>query len=410
MSTDSQIAANQANALRSTGPRTAEGKAKARRNALKHGMTCEQENLSNTDEKLHEDRLERWTRAARPQNDMEVYQLESAVRATVNLDRCARNAKAEMDRRTSRAVGHWNGVQTKKLTRAIKFWTTQPANCVAQLETFTRGVEWLLERWEELAKALEANECWTIAEAWLAMRLMGKCPEMYLDSEVAAFRTLVIAARPDIDRDEAGKFRGLDTARLEPEARDALLNEKLPSREDAREGLWATFDAELERLEPIREKLWERKDGPALLEKLGLAAFDDSKSGVLRRRYESANHMDMHRCLKQLTEQRRQREARVEEDLELEEIALAEERAEIAKQTDKLMRDRDARLRNEAKSSATTDKPVSTSGNSEVKRPRDFPDRADYVKWLLGTKETTSESAPATEQPATGADEAQKPS
>ena len=29
-----------------------------------------------------------------------------------------------------------------------------------------------------------------------------------------------------------------------------------------------------------------------------LAAFDDSKSGVLRRRYESANHMDLHRCLK----------------------------------------------------------------------------------------------------------------
>ena len=38
MATEAQIAANRRNALKSTGPRTAEGKAKASRNALKHGL------------------------------------------------------------------------------------------------------------------------------------------------------------------------------------------------------------------------------------------------------------------------------------------------------------------------------------------------------------------------------------
>ena len=83
MSTDSQVAANQANALKSTGPKTAQGKATARRNALKHGMTCEKENLFSNDAKLYKDRLERWTKAAHPRNDLELYQLASAVRATV---------------------------------------------------------------------------------------------------------------------------------------------------------------------------------------------------------------------------------------------------------------------------------------------------------------------------------------
>src|SRR3984893_10613394 len=109
MATERQFAANQANALKSTGPKTAQGKATARRNALKHGMTCEKENLFRNDARLYKERLERWTKAAKPRNDMELYQLESAVRATVNLDRCARNEKAEMDRGGRRVVGHREG-------------------------------------------------------------------------------------------------------------------------------------------------------------------------------------------------------------------------------------------------------------------------------------------------------------
>ena len=40
MATAAQIAANRRNALRSTGPRTAAGKAVSSRNALRHGLTA----------------------------------------------------------------------------------------------------------------------------------------------------------------------------------------------------------------------------------------------------------------------------------------------------------------------------------------------------------------------------------
>jgi hypothetical protein len=40
MATEKQIAANRANAKRSTGPKTSAGKSKASRNAFRHGLSC----------------------------------------------------------------------------------------------------------------------------------------------------------------------------------------------------------------------------------------------------------------------------------------------------------------------------------------------------------------------------------
>jgi hypothetical protein len=47
MSTARQIAANQANALKSTGPKTAEGQERAKMNALKHGLTAREVTSAN---------------------------------------------------------------------------------------------------------------------------------------------------------------------------------------------------------------------------------------------------------------------------------------------------------------------------------------------------------------------------
>ena len=55
MTSDRQIAANRANANKSTGPRTRRGKAKVGRNALRHGLDafgCGDSGLSETTERL----------------------------------------------------------------------------------------------------------------------------------------------------------------------------------------------------------------------------------------------------------------------------------------------------------------------------------------------------------------------
>jgi hypothetical protein len=55
MATEKQIAANRRNAQKSTGPTSVEGKAKARFNALKHGMTAEVAVLPHEDPDCYED-------------------------------------------------------------------------------------------------------------------------------------------------------------------------------------------------------------------------------------------------------------------------------------------------------------------------------------------------------------------
>ena len=87
MVSERRIAANRANAQKSTGPKSAAGKARSRRNALKHGMTSAGDVLPLEDEVLFKERLAGWTNDARPVGDIERYLVASAVVASVVNDR-----------------------------------------------------------------------------------------------------------------------------------------------------------------------------------------------------------------------------------------------------------------------------------------------------------------------------------
>ena len=81
MATAAQIAANRANAQKSTGPRTAEGKHRVSMNPLKHGLTAHTLVLPHEDSAaFHEVRgsLYRQYQPATPQECMLVDQLASA--------------------------------------------------------------------------------------------------------------------------------------------------------------------------------------------------------------------------------------------------------------------------------------------------------------------------------------------
>ena len=85
MTSDKQLRANRRNALKSTGPKTREGKAAASQNALKHGLLSEAVLLPGEDAAALEDLSERLQAELRPVGELEWLLVERVVAATWRL-------------------------------------------------------------------------------------------------------------------------------------------------------------------------------------------------------------------------------------------------------------------------------------------------------------------------------------
>src|SRR4051794_30336821 len=88
-----RLAANRANAKRSTGPRTPEGKAVSKLNGLVHGMRAESEVLPGEDADELRRRHETWVDELGAVTETERYLVRAAVNASWRIDRC-RGAEA----------------------------------------------------------------------------------------------------------------------------------------------------------------------------------------------------------------------------------------------------------------------------------------------------------------------------
>src|SRR5512135_2100074 len=89
LSSEKRREINRDNAKHSTGPKSDVGKAHSRFNALKHGLRAETLALPNEDPAELAAREHEWNDYYRPCNPGEAYLVQQAVRATIQLDRCA---------------------------------------------------------------------------------------------------------------------------------------------------------------------------------------------------------------------------------------------------------------------------------------------------------------------------------
>src|SRR5215510_14485112 len=81
MATPAQIAANRANALKSTGPRSVEGKSVSRFNALKHGMDAASIVIRGEDPAEYEALAAHYLDEYHPQSPSESFHVDTMLRA-----------------------------------------------------------------------------------------------------------------------------------------------------------------------------------------------------------------------------------------------------------------------------------------------------------------------------------------
>src|SRR3954447_9525080 len=87
---EAQLAANRANAKRSTGPRSPEGKARSKFNRVIHGCYSDEAILPGEDGDALEHRLTTWAAELGAATEPERYAAARAVHASWKLDRCQR--------------------------------------------------------------------------------------------------------------------------------------------------------------------------------------------------------------------------------------------------------------------------------------------------------------------------------
>ncbi len=175
MATPAQIAANQANAQKSTGPRTPPGKATSCRNSLKHGLSGRGIVLPEAEEQAVAERLVEWRRSYAAPAPRGIRPPRDGPR--VGPDRAVQPRGRRPPRRmVDRAADSWDDdrrIAAEELGRTLH---RSPSLVSRKLQTTPQGCDWLIERWEALARAVESRREWTDEHRALASDLLGTDP------------------------------------------------------------------------------------------------------------------------------------------------------------------------------------------------------------------------------------------
>ena len=177
---------NRRNSKRSTGPRTPEGRARSRFNAVKHGCRARLPILPGEDPQVYQDRLETWVDRFGPRDAVEHYLVERAVDVSWQLDRANRAEAArliaEFDREAARRAEEVRELGAELFAilpgpigrepvaigaaeRTLLSWPFEPehsghpARLVAALEATAVGCDWLRRQWAELHFLLRRSRC-----------------------------------------------------------------------------------------------------------------------------------------------------------------------------------------------------------------------------------------------------------
>ncbi len=221
---DARREANRRNAGRSTGPKSEEGKARAGRNAWKHGLTTVKGAVGAEEDAIRDARVAAFRDQFRPRDDWQDFLVDQMAGVSLRLGRIERVEARLREVAAWRAENLWNEDRRLEVEKVGADLERNPARVVATLRRSPQGCDWLIERWAALARIADASggRGWTEDQARTALDLMGtpessrvgpigvmidengqtRGPASLARSQVAELRSLreVVAEADEVDR------------------------------------------------------------------------------------------------------------------------------------------------------------------------------------------------------------------
>jgi hypothetical protein len=367
-----RIEANRRNAQKSTGPRTPEGKAQSRLNALKHGYSGAGIVVHPEDQAPLRTRLEDWTRDLQPEDSVECWLVGRASLASVRVDRCARQEQARLTERVKKGLITWEaGERTGAAAIGLNL-DRDPHATVQKLGADAFGCEWLIAQWRTLEQTLRTRKHWSKTDLLRALHLLevAQAPTVHdANTNVATIWGMGLSVLTALDPDDVDAYRAESTAHLGRAERLITVRSLIPAADIAREGLLEILADVVRQLEERARQFWAGEDGAMKRRVAEWSLFDSSATAEGMSRYEKSNSSEVHRHLKLLFLKRREDASRQDRRAEAAEQRSAERR-EVAREVVALLKRRKAkRALREASPAAQTVVPAERAAAFPMPRP-----------------------------------------
>jgi hypothetical protein len=282
--------ANIANAQKSTGPKTAEGKARSRANAYKHGLAGEGVVQSPEEAAEVAHRYAELVAELKPADVVSEILVHQIASTSLRLERAAEQEADHIRRRQRHAVAEHDQAMKAEADALIAGLDDDPATSARRLLRTPEGIEAAIATWLGLKADLQRDSprSWTARHGEVAVNLTGR---QLGDVPVAPFERISNAAIGDFGLLARSEGEGLDDEDRQNWAKTRLA---------------AMIDDEVEALRACFENLDHEAFELDRIEAPGRALFDPGKEATLARRYEAAAERGLFRALRDL--QKRQKE------------------------------------------------------------------------------------------------------
>ena len=274
-------AANRRNALLSTGPRTVEGKARSRRNGLKHGLTGEGLVLPDEDVEAVKARFARLKIDMKPRTELGLTIVERIATLSVKMHRSSEHEASCLSELVRTAPVRFDNDRFTEVERLLYSINEDPHTHCRRLDETPEGVKIMLDAWKSIKADLDETErdLWNNGHYAYVENLMSRKPGELPASRVQALHEAMFGSFRLLKPDEV---LGLSDEAKKVWARQQL-SEFLADKIDKFTRYLAKMD-----LDGIAQARVESKKR---------AKFDPSKEAILARKYEAANAREFYKAI-----------------------------------------------------------------------------------------------------------------